>query len=107
MDRLAHRALKRAALEYGYGVEGLDYSYQGGFHSTTPCVKCGKEARVALVLREFFDRSKPSKDQYFVERIYPNDPKGAGFWVHDCVAFAIYFCTDIKCTTATTLWDQA
>ncbi len=101
MDRLTYAVAARYLLhvadaEVGYGPKGKNLSYQGDFPEVTPCVKCGKEARLGLVVREDG-----------VVDLHPNDPKGDGFWLHDAGAFATYICTDIDCAAATTLWNQA
>jgi len=99
--------LHRAKFEYNYGVDGIGLSYQGDFSETTQCSKCGKGARLAFVVREYFDKKVPAKEQKFITNLHPNNSEGDGFWLHDCGAFAIYICTDIDCTHATTLWNQA
>lgn len=108
---------KRAALkartanvEYGYGTKGKRLSYQGDFDETAPCVKCGKPAELALVLREKFDDTKTPDEQNFVTRLHENPEVVEGerlFWLHDCAAFALYVCRDFDCTTVTTHWNQA
>lgn len=101
--KLANNFLKKyAKLEHGLGVDSGELSYQKAFKATTPCIKCDKEARLAItILEKFDDESK------FITDIHKNDPDGDGFWPHDATAFAIYICPDIKCATATTLWNQA
>ena len=84
------------------GTEGLNLTFQEVFEPETPCVKCGKRARIAFVIAEPVDR----KGRY-ITKLHPNDPEGEGFWLHDAAAFATYLCTDINCATATTLWNQA
>jgi hypothetical protein len=84
------------------GTNGLNLSTQAPFNPETPCVKCGKKARIAFVMAE------PITDNgRFITDLHHNDPGGEGFWLHDAAAFATYICTDIDCATATTLWNQA
>jgi hypothetical protein len=85
-----------------YGTKGVDLTWQAKFPETTPCVKCGKKARLAIVLRE----GSGAGDTNFACRLHKNDPEGEGFWLHDAAAFATYLCVDIDCATATTLWNQ-
>jgi hypothetical protein len=101
---------KRALLEYGYGLKGKGLSWQGDFPPTTPCVKCGKPAELALVVREGHDEGKDFQDSDLVTHMHPNNEVVNGeklFWLHDCGAFATYVCRDFNCTTTTTLWNQA
>jgi hypothetical protein len=110
VDRLTHAVAARylshrADVEVGYGPGGKNLSYQGDFPEVTPCKTCGKEARLALVVRE---KGGPSNVQpEYVTDLHLNDPKGDGFWLHDAGAFATYICTNIDCAAATTLWNQA
>ncbi len=103
MPSLAQRVALRfqAAVTVKPGTEGKDMSHQGGFDETTPCVKCRKKARMALVV------SEDGKGDNYVTHVHPNNPEGEGYWPHDCAAFAIYICPDIDCRTATCIWDQS
>ncbi len=112
-DPMAVRVAQRcASLGYGYGAQGTELTKQAPFPLVTDCVKCKEPARLAIVIKEDFDKALPADAQMFVTHLHPNNPNGdregaPGFWLHDCAAFAIYLCTDIDCTTATTLWNQA
>jgi hypothetical protein len=97
-DRVASR-YKAAKVEVGYGPAALDMTWQAKWKPTTECCRCGKEARLAMVVQE----SGPGG----AVELHHNDPKGEGFWLHDVGAFATYLCRDIKCAAATTLWNQA
>lgn len=88
-------------MDLGYGTEGVGLTKQAPFPPTTPCVRCGQEARLALVVKE------DAGEERYVTDLHPNDPQGEGFWLHDAVSIAIYFCRDIDCHTATALWNQA
>jgi len=86
------------------GKEGLGHSYQAPFPETTPCVHCLGISRVGFVA--FENRSlEPINEQQFVTNLYPNDPNGEGYWLHDCCAVAVYLCT--KCLNPTALYNQA
>jgi hypothetical protein len=85
----------------GYGEEATDLSWQAEFPSDTECVKCGKKARLAVVLKE------GHRCKEYASNLHQNEWREGRFWLHDAAAFAIYLCTDIDCGTATTLWDQA
>jgi hypothetical protein len=87
-------------MEIAIGKEGTSegLSFQGPFPETCDCVKCNKQARLAFVAAE---NGGP-----YICSLYPN-MKDEKFWLHDAASFAIYLCTDIKCHTATTLWNQA
>lgn len=96
----------QARVNYEYGPAGVGLTYQAKFPTTTSCVKCGKPARIAVTMREEFEERKMPEQQSFATNLHANDPRGEGFWLHDAAAFATYLCTDIKCATATTLWNQ-
>ncbi|MGH9917991.1 MAG: hypothetical protein ACRD6W_03830 [Nitrososphaerales archaeon] len=100
-----------AVPEIGYGPEAKGLTWQADFPETTPCCKCGKEARLAIGIQEGADAPRaegetPIQEPY-VTNEHPNDPEGEGFWLHDAGAFATYLCTDINCASATTLYNQA
>jgi len=98
---IARRLVRLAEYLVKPGLEGKDLTWQADFPDETPCVKCSKSARLAIVLKE------PSEIEKYVTDLYKNDPQGEGFWLHDAAAFATYLCPDIDCATATTLWNQA
>lgn len=101
-DPIASRVARRfLAVNLGYGPAGAQLTQQAPFELTTPCVRCGQEARLALTIQENAGESE------YVTWVHPNDPRGEGFWLHDAASFAIYLCRDIDCTTATTLWNQS
>lgn len=95
------------------GRIGLRQSQQGPFPEETMCIHCKKQARIAFVALESFDKSKPVKDQKFVCRLHENIHRkgleglflGNEGWPHDCCAFATYICKE--CMECTTLWNQA
>ena len=101
--RVAARFVARMVADYGPAGVGL--TYQAKFPETASCVKCGQPARLAITMREEFDDAKTPEQQTFATQLYANGEDGK-FWLHDCAAFATYLCTDTKCATATTLWNQ-
>ncbi len=82
------------------GEEGLTKSHQAEFPKETECHKCGKTARIGFVAYE-----EGSTEDKYVCNAHNNDPKGNGFWPHDSVAVAVYFCTG--CLETTALYNQA
>ncbi len=90
--------------EVTIGKEGLGRSWQTSFPETTLCVHCSGISRVGFVA--FEDPSlEPIDEQQFVCNLHQNDPDGEGYWLHDCCAVAVYFCT--KCLNPTALYNQA
>lgn len=88
------------------GVKGLGTSFQDAFPETTPCVKCGKPARVAFVAHET-DEPITEEGGKYVCGLHENDHEHEAFWLHDVACFAVYLCPDSRCGTATSLWNQA
>lgn len=88
-------------------------SQQADFDKTIECVRCQGEARIAFVAHEGTDGVQPvegrelcldSNGQEFVCSLHPNEPKGSGYWPHDCVSVAVYFCT--KCSRTSSRYNQ-
>lgn len=90
------------------GRAGLTQTHQAPFPPQTDCVHCGKQARIAFVAHERTDKgprpgtATPCPE--WVCDLHPNDPKGEGFWLHDCCAVAVYFCP--ACLQPTALYNQ-
>jgi len=80
--------------------KGFHLSHQKNFPKDCLCCKCGKRARFAFVAYEGI-----YEDRYISESRCREEPPV--FWPHDAIAIAIYFCVDVSCGTATTLWNQA
>ena len=103
-QRVVRRILsanKRPRVSVVYGAKGCKNSHQGPFPEATECVKCGKPARLAMVVRE---EGTGQEEGPYVTDLHQNEP--GKFWVHDVMAAATYLCTDVKCATATTIWNQ-
>jgi hypothetical protein len=101
------------------GETGIDKSWQADFEKEVKCIHCKEKARIAFVA--FESANKPyevvgttsesvgipseSSGKPFVCDLHKNnlDDKG-DFWVHDCVAVAVYFCT--KCGETTAIMNQ-
>ena len=79
-------------------------SFQDEFPATTKCCRCGKEARLAFVAHEMDEKPIADGGKYVVQ-LYENEPAGTGFWPHDAICVAVYFCR--TCFEATALWNQA
>ncbi len=75
------------------GKEGIKLSFQDNFPEEATCGDCQSMARLALVLQE---NGNP------ICNLYKNGEDG--FWPHDYIAVAIYFCRN--CRKAITLWNQ-
>lgn len=88
------------------GTEGLEASFQKAFPETTPCVKCGKPARIAFVAHET-DEPPANDGGKYVCGLHENDHEHGEFWLHDAACFAVYLCPDVHCGKATALWNQA
>lgn len=83
-------------MDIGIGEKGLDLTFQQSFPKETICT-CSGTARIAMVVAE-----EQGQDEYICS-LHDNDGKG-GYWPHDAVAIAVYFCKD--CFKAVTLWNQ-
>ena len=81
--------------------EAVKYTWQNEFPITTECLRCKGESRLGFVAHE--TERKP--EDGFVCNLYPNDPDGEGFWLHDACCVAVYFCK--KCLEPTALYNQA
>lgn len=85
------------------GEKGLVYSWQAEFPKTTKCVHCGGESRIGFVAHEGI-LDKGLDYSKYIASLHKNDPKGEGFWLHDCCSVAVYFCK--KCLFVTALYNQ-
>jgi hypothetical protein len=75
-------------------------SFQNPFPATTKCCRCKGQARLAFVAHEIGRAAtKPA-----VCSLWPNQGKG-GFWPHDHIAVAVYFCRE--CLQPTAIYNQA
>ena len=83
-------------METKIGKNATTLTFQNDFPETINCT-CGGEAKIALVMQE-----GPGDDP--ICELYENEGKG-GFWPHDCIAVAIYFCKE--CCNCLTKWNQA
>ena len=88
-------------MEVTIGNEGLVKTWQAKFSETTKCCHCGGEARIGFVAHEGMDDKDRKVDH--VCQIHTNEGKG-GYWLHDCVAVAVYFCRE--CLKTTALYNQ-
>lgn len=84
------------------GKEGLTKTFQADFPEDTKCVHCEGESRIGFVAHEHM--TDGDRDGPWVCNLHPNDPGGAGYWLHDCCAVAVYFCK--KCLKTTSLYNQ-
>ncbi|KKL08379.1 hypothetical protein LCGC14_2576460 [marine sediment metagenome] len=85
------------------GKNGLKRSWQAEFPEEIPCAKCKGVSRIGFVAHEGMEE-KLERDKY-VCSLHRNKPKTTGYWLHDCCAVAVYFCT--KCLNTTALYNQA
>lgn len=83
-------------MEIKLGTSGLENSWQKDFPSEVKC-GCGGIARIAFTAIE-------KNGKAYVCHLHENEGKG-GFWPHDAIAVAVYFCKE--CFEATILWNQA
>jgi hypothetical protein len=87
------------------GEKGLFKTWQQIFPKTTKCCYCKGEARIGFVVHEAIDHDdRLTKHTQFVCDLHENKGKG-NFWVHDCIAVAVYFCRE--CLETTSLYNQA
>ena len=92
------------------GQASRTQSWQKPFPEETDCCRCGGQSRLGFVAIE-----EAGEDHYLCN-LYENNPppkldqalkvKGDfGYWFHDAVAVAVYFCRD--CLEPTALYNQA
>lgn len=93
------RLICEAPITIKLGEDGLQNSWQREFPKTTECVHCGNEARIGFVTQE------THKSDALVADLHENDPNGSGYWPHDAVAVAVYFCKG--CLETSALYNQA
>lgn len=95
------------------GKEGLKKTWQAEFPETVECVHCQGEARIGFVAHEGLSGVKTPEEgdlctdangQQLLCHMHKNDPDGKGYWLHDCCAVAVYFCT--KCLNTTAEYNQ-
>lgn len=106
MDRQAEykgieRTKKEEMMKTYLGKAGLTKTWQSEFPETMDCKDCGGSARIAFVATE----NEAPKDEALVCDLYSNDPGGEGYWPHDAIAVAVYFCT--KCLKSVSSFNQA
>ena len=82
------------------GEKGIGKTWQGDFGATDKCV-CGGEMRIAFVAHEGFEDDDKGP---FVCQMHKNEGVNKGFWPHDCIAVAVYFCR--RCFATKALWNQ-
>lgn len=78
---------------------GQGNSFQSPFSVTALCERCGKTARMAFVAAE------GAEEVEYISGFHDNIE--GGFWPHDAIAVAVYFCTDQRCGAGTVTWNQA
>ena len=84
------------------GEAGLSMSHQAAFPETTKCVHCDGESRIGFVAHEGMEKGEIGDG--FLCNLHKNDPKGNGYWLHDCCPVAVYFCKN--CLNTTALYNQ-
>lgn len=70
-----------------------EVTYQADWPTSVPCIKCGCEAGLALSHKESPARSSRNRSGPLRD--------------HDCIAYALYLCPDIRCSTMTARWNEA
>lgn len=88
-------------MKVALGKEGLKKTWQAEFLETTKCCRCEGEARIGFVAHEGMD-AEDRKGPHLCG-MHRNEGKG-GYWLHDCVAVAVYFCRE--CLETTALYNQ-
>ena len=83
------------------GKDGLTKTWQAEFPETTECCRCQGEARIGFVAHE--GMNDDDRETEHVCGMHQNDGKG-GYWPHDCIAVAVYFCRE--CLETTALYNQ-
>jgi len=84
------------------GKAGLKKTWQDEFPETTKCCHCKGEARIGFVAHEG-GQGDAGDNQKWIWTLHKNEGKG-GYWLHDGVAVAVYFCRE--CLEATALYNQ-
>lgn len=79
------------------GEKGLKASWQESFESTVECPKCKGEGRIMFV---GFEEGKGKS----ICSLRENGGEG-DFWVHDCIAVAVYLCKN--CFESIAVLNQA
>ena len=94
------------------GKAGLHNSHQAPFPETTQCCRCNGTSRIGFTVCEMPEHPGDEKkclSEDFVCNLHQNFPHAIddenGYWLHDCVAVAVYFCKD--CLETTALYNQA
>jgi len=85
------------------GEEGLDKTWQRTFPEIIKCHKCGEVARIMFVGFEENVGNEAGSVRY-VRDLRENGGKG-DYWVHDCIACAVYLCSN--CFEAVAILNQA
>jgi len=85
------------------GKTGLNKTWQEPFPEVTKCHKCGGEARIMFVGFEE-DTGDDSISRKYICDLRENGGRG-DYWVHDCIACAVYLCSD--CFETVALLNQA
>jgi hypothetical protein len=90
----SRRRLK--AFQVVLGPESRHKTWQAPFKEEIKCCRCGGPSRLGFVAYEGLDH----EDETYLTELYPNDPEGSGYWLHDACAVAVYFCKDCLEPTA-------
>jgi hypothetical protein len=83
-------------MEIALGKEGLGHTHQGDWPEMVECNNCSADCRLGIVLME-------TDEPKYICEVHENGE--SGFWPHDAVALAVYFCKN--CAKAKILWNQA
>ena len=95
-------------MEIRYAKADKNLTFQKPFPETTKCCICNKESRIIINMAEdrpIIDAGNKLFSQYLCD--FHQNGEDNKYWFHDCVAFALYLCTDINCAKITTLYNQA
>jgi len=85
------------------GKEGLSKTWQLDFPETIKCCLCKGTARIDFVKHKGIDDDKARRSRVYVQFVSDLN-KEDGYWVHDCCAVAVYFCS--ACLKPTALYNQ-
>jgi len=96
-------------MEVTLGEDGLKMTWQNEFPKETVCCRCGGKSRIGFVAHEAMSENDkvihPRDFNQFVCDLHTNEGGDSGdYWLHDCCAVAVYFCT--KCLETTALYNQ-